>query len=215
MSTRPRRASGLARAGALALLGLGLGTGCPPAAVDVHPAPAPTPRPDPTGFGPDAPGFARVFSPRFDLHVPLPGAPSWAVTDKASRFLVLEHAATRSTLLVRLWQEDAAVKRAGCEAAARRLRPLPERGRAVDRRELDVPPGYRTEVDVGFAKGSAAAALVGYVLAFGARGKRCFAYVFTTEATGAEAESVVGARLGSMVAGSLEQLEHQSELEPF
>ncbi|MCC6526543.1 MAG: hypothetical protein IT373_28095 [Polyangiaceae bacterium] len=215
MSTRSRRALGLARAGALALLGLGVGTGCPPAAVEVHPAPAPTPRPDPTGFGPDAARFARVFSPRFDLHVPLPGAPAWAVTDKASRFLVLEHQATRSTLLVRLWHEDAAVKRAGCEAAARRLRALPERGRAVDHRELDVPPGFRTAVDVGFGTGGDDAALVGYVLAFGARGKRCFAYVLTTEATGTDAESVVGARLGSMVAGSLEQLELQSELEPF
>ena len=186
--------------------------GCPPAAAPQETSPD-------AGVG-DAPSFGvasfrPVLSPRFDVEIPLPDSKNWQVTDRKSRFLVLEHAATRSRLVVRLWREGEVMRHDGCERLARRLRELPEGGSEIDRRTVDSPTGFDTRVVTGVVAPAPGRPIVGYVVAFGALARRCFAYAFTTEATGQGAEGAVGERLAAMAAGSLERVRLQSELTPY
>ncbi|MBI4702351.1 MAG: hypothetical protein HY744_14610 [Deltaproteobacteria bacterium] len=210
----------------LGLLQLGCGTAAAPG--PGGPGPASGPRgtasslaPD-IGFGPVP--FDRVVSERFKISIPLPEAKSWSVVDKRSSFLVLRHGASASELVVRLWREDGNMNREGCEAQARLRRDMPQRaGRLIDERRVDVPPGFDTVARVGLlapaadapAAGGAPAGLqAGYILAFGGWARDCFAYVYTTQAAGAEAEQILEDRLASMLSRSLEDLELRRSIAP-
>jgi hypothetical protein len=178
------------------------------------PPPAPTPppivAPAPTQSlpFPVAPGeapFRTVRSQRFQLSLPLPDRAGWSLDpEKGSSFLVMRHAATASTLVVRRWLAQAPMNRARCEEAVRLIRDLPAREGELASRFLDVPPGFDTRVDVGAAAGPEGPQ--GWLLAFGASGRRCFAFVYTTEATGPDAEQVVGDRLAVIQTMVLERI---------
>jgi len=79
---------------------------------------------------------------------------------------------------------------------------------------VKVPPEFDTVVEAFVTPANApGGAITAFVLAFGGFERRCFAYVFTTSATGPGAEQAVGERLGAMVQGSLEKIGWSGELE--
>jgi hypothetical protein len=155
----------------------------------------------------------RVQLRRLGMTISLPDAGGWAVTPGRSQFVPLEHAATGSRLLVSLWLEGENMTPASCEERARLWRELPTRARALGSRRLEVPPGFDTRSDAGLSEvGPAPAA--GYLLAFGARQRRCFALVFTTTATGIDADDVITDRLITIEAGTLATVGLDAPLDP-
>lgn len=173
-------------------------------------APAPEPPlldafPSPAG----EPRFSRVVSKRLRLSIPLPNRGGWEMAREKSVFLILDHAATSSRLLVSVWREDDLMNRELCEARARLLRDLPKRGSVLSSRLVDVPKGFDTRIDVGFDVEHEGEPLYGWALAFGGLARECFAFVFTTVATGDEAERIIGDRLAVMQTLSLEGIERR------
>jgi hypothetical protein len=199
----------------LALALAPLVAGCPPAA-------PPLPPPPPVAAAPaEPPSFASgtwgVFrSARFELSVPLPEGKAWRIDDHAGPWLSAVHAASSSTLVVRSWTEDGRVTRRRCEERARLWRDLPDpaRAEAVQERSLDAPAGFDTFVSVGVLAGKPDTPLAGFALAFGGRAHRCFAWAYTTTASGPAAAGVVGERLATMVERSLGKVVLESELAP-
>lgn len=211
MSGRVRAA--LVRPAAVALVAAGaLACGPPPA----PPAP-PAPPPAPAAAGADLRGgaFGEVRSDRFGVVFSLPDARGWQVDDRSTPWLVARHDASDSTLLVRTWREDENATRERCEAKARLWRDLPRReGASVfERRRVDVPRGFDTRVDLGVVPSRAGAPVGGFALAFGGWARRCFAFVYTTSAGGAEAGRVLADRLAAM-SEALDSVMLQSALSP-
>jgi hypothetical protein len=167
--------------------------------------------------------WGEYRSARFDLRLPLPDGPSWRVEDGRSPWLEASHAAANTNLLVRTWPEAGTANRQTCEARARLWRDLPARERAdiVDRRRINVPPGFDTIVEVGVtperpednaARGDLA--IEGFAMAFGGWAHRCFAFVLTTKASGKDAERLVAVRLATMVELSLLNVSIERETDP-
>jgi hypothetical protein len=78
----------------------------------------------------------------------------------------------------------------------------------VERRPLSAPEGYHGELIAGVKLGEARpneARLGGYVLAWGATVGRCYAAVFTTQASGTDAELRIGRTL-AVAAGVLDRV---------
>ncbi|MFO0755719.1 MAG: hypothetical protein U0359_04480 [Byssovorax sp.] len=163
-------------------------------------------------------------STRLGLTLPLPDGKSWSIDDHTGSWLVATHAATGSTLSVRTFRVDGAATRARCEEEARLRRKLPDREGAeiVEQHALDVPADFDTRVEVGVVtplpggRGAKAkeSQIHGFVLAFGGKAHRCFAYAFTTAAEGPGAEQAVGERLATMAQASLAKVKLHSELSP-
>ena len=93
---------------------------------------------------PGEPRYRRVLSKRFGVSLPLPDRKGWTLERDRSSFLVMKHAATSSSLVVRVWREGENMNRDRCEARVRRLRDLPLRGREINRRPVDRPTGFDT-----------------------------------------------------------------------
>ena len=194
----------------------------PPAVVPVVPS-TPVPivatRPPALGDGP----MGDFVSLRFGLKLPLPDGRSWRIDDHDGSWLVAKHAASASDLVVRVWREEAVMNRARCEERARFWRKIPERESAdsVEKHPVDVPVGFDTVVEVGVIapalagkKARVGEDLRGVAMAFGGKGRRCFAWIYTTSAGGPGAEAVLGERLATMVQGSLSATTTVNELEP-
>lgn len=188
-------------------------------------APAEPPIAPPPGALPPAPPPAPAFvagrggtfrSERFNLRLPLPDGDAWRIDDHGSSWLTAAHAASSSTLVVRVWHEDGRATRARCEDQARLRRALPERGAAeiLQDRGLEAPAGFDTRLLVGIVAPKPGAPLGAFAVAFGAHGHRCFAWAFTTSAAGPGAERVVGERLAAMIEGSLSRVVIESDLTP-
>jgi hypothetical protein len=184
-------------------IGLLLAAGCaqtPPPAdpIDVPP-PLPAPEPDPVlSIFPRAPGeraFERMSVPKQQLSIPLPNRSGWRSLPDPGTFVVLEHAATRSRLLLRVWREPEVMSRQACEERARLLRELPPSGGELGTSRVDAPRGFDTKVVAGVATTEPGEPLVGYLVAFGASVHRCFALAYTTEASGPSPEETIGNRL--------------------
>jgi hypothetical protein len=170
-----------------------------PPALDAFPAPEGEPR------------YKRVLSKRLRLSIPLPNRSGWKMKREKSSFLILDHASTASRLLVSIWRENELMNRDTCEERARWLRELPKRsGETLSSRGVKVPPGFDTEVDVGFASEGEGAPIDGWVLAFGGRARECFAFIYTTTSSGDGAEQVVGDRLAVMQTLTLEGIERRT-----
>jgi len=137
------------------------------------------------------------------------------VRDKSS-FLVMEHAATRSRLIARLWQEGENMSRQRCEEVTRLIRDLPTVDQVIDERVIEVPAGFDTAVTVGLSAAPSAVPsavnggpISGHVLAFGASARWCFAFAYTTSAQGSGAERKVGDRLAVIQGLTLEGIERR------
>ena len=162
--------------------------------------------------------WAKFSSKRFDLRMPFPDGKSWRIDDHGSPWLSASHPGSSSSARVRVWRESELASRDRCEKRARAWAPdLPifDGARIVDDRTLPaVPaPGFDTRVVVGIAKPAGSDTIDGFVVAFGASNKKCFAYVMQTRARGAGAAERTGDRLGLGVR-MLEGAFLQSELEP-
>jgi hypothetical protein len=155
-------------------------------------------------------------SARFDLLLPLPDRAGWRIEDRKEPWLVAVHAASSTSLLVRVFRYEGRADRAACEQRARLFRDLPPREGStfIERRRIDVPTGFDTLVELGVADTPPGASVEGFALAFGGWARRCFAFVATTRAAGAEAQRVVAARLAAVVEISLRGLKLENELEP-
>lgn len=211
------RAASTARALFIAV-GLGAcGAPPPPPPLPSTPPPPVTATRDPLASEP-----IGVFrSKRFDLALPLPDGKGFAIDDTRSPWLVAKHAGSRSTLLVRRWREQGAIGRDGCEAVARRARPLPSLDAAdvIDVRNLAIPPDHDTVATAALFRPpprppATTAPLYGLVLAFGAWDDQCFAYAFVTELEGAGAEAIVAERLVRVMDQSLASIRARSDLDP-
>lgn len=146
--------------------------------------------------------MGRVASQRFGLSLMLPDPKGWAIVRERSSFLVLDHAASASRLVVRLWHEDERMVGERCEERARLLRPLPQTTDALERGRVAAPPGFDTTFAVGVDVDGA-----GYVAAFGAHDRRCFAFAFTTTAGDPSAPDTIASRLAVIRSRTLPETE--------
>ena len=208
------------------------------------PASTLAPRASASASSADAEPFAAgrwgdFSSKRFEMRLPLPDGHGWKIDDHGDPWLAATHAASGSELVVRVWGVPGVATRARCEEDARMRRKLPgttaaesepvakggrEHAELVERRTIDAPAGFDTVVEAGVTapeppRGAGAAAtgnvaLRGFVVAFGGRKHRCFAYAFTTSATGPGASQIVGDRLATMEQGSLAKVALEEELAP-
>jgi hypothetical protein len=161
--------------------------------------------------------WGDFVSKRFDLTVPLPDGRAWRIDDRSSSWLTAKHEASSSELAIRIWNEPDLMNRARCEERARLSRPLPDRARSdVLRRDpVAVPFDFDTIAEIGIvAPPAAGAPIEGFVMAFGGRVRRCFAYLYLTRAVGPAAEQKLGVRLATMADGSLGGMRHASDLSP-
>ena len=213
--------SGAARLGfgILAMGIVGCETAVAPPSVPVKPVPIVAARVIGLGEMP----VGEFVSLRFGLKLPLPDGKAWRIDDHEGSWLVAKHAASGSELVLKVWREDTVTNRGRCEERARFWRKIPERGIAdiVEKHAVDVPSGFDTVVEVGVIapalvgkKATAGEDLRGVAMAFGGKGRRCFAWIYTTSAGGQGAEAVLGERLATMVQGSLSATATVNELDP-
>ncbi len=183
-------------------------------AVTVAPPKAPGPAAELSAFPvpPGEPRYRRVLSKRLQVSLPLPDRKGWTLVRDRSSFLVMAHEATSSSLIVRVWRERENMNRARCEERVRMIRDLPVRGREINRRLMDLPADFDTQVDVGFAASPPGEPLAGYLLAFGGHARRCFAFAYETTALGPQAEQTVADRLVVIDGLTLEGLELRSDI---
>jgi hypothetical protein len=198
---------------ALAVNGSGCGPAAPAAVVPQGPTPVAT---APTSTDALLSASTSVLdSPRWPVRLPLPDLAGWRESTARSSFLVLEHPASSSSLVVRVWREAEIVTREDCERRARSLRQLPvaDAPGAVERERIDVPPGFDTLVEAGASPGAPGGRIAGYLLAFGGWAHQCFAYAYTTSVAGPGASQLVAARLALMRDDSLGRLAVRSDTE--
>jgi len=155
----------------------------------------------PYGEAPLKPGVFR--SKRFGLDVELYDGKTWKIDDRSTRWLSATHP-EGSTAILRIWHDENRMSRDKCEERARTLRKLPTRETAemVDQRSFDLPPGFDTQADVGIVP-SPKGDIFGFVLAFGGRARRCFAFVYVTQASGPNANEIVADRLAKVTEHTL------------
>jgi hypothetical protein len=144
------------------------------------------------------PPSRRVELRSMGISLELPDRPGWRIEARPQRTVAILHDETSSQLVIGMWSEIERMDPARCEERARALRELPERGDELAHDRLEVPAGFGTEVDVGMTARLPDAGYRGYLLAFGARDRRCFAFSYVTEAIGKSAERIVGARLATV-----------------
>lgn len=169
-------------------------------------APAPSAAPVRTDAELDARGWGDVPSLRFSLVVRLPERRAWTVDDQTSHWLLLRHPPSQSELRLRAWRAARLVHPDDCERQARLWRPqIPTSSASttLDRRKLAKPTGYTTRAIAGVRPLGHTGTLEGFVLAFGATIGHCFAFVYTTHASGPGAETAIGDRLALMTDGVL------------
>lgn len=156
--------------------------------------PAPEPRPRDAEWG-----RLRVVSRALELE--LPELSAWRYRAGKS-WVRLTHAASDSVLELWVARAERTVRPADCEARGRLARadlwrPSPEL--VIDRRVLDFPPGFRTELTLGLGAESRPGEVVtGHVIAFGAAVGRCLGVHFTTRASGEGADAEIARRLALM-----------------
>jgi hypothetical protein len=187
--------------GALALCALIWGCGStPPSKVAAKPAPATAP----------ADVFDRDWGerdlPRVPAVVRLPDARGWHASASGT-FTLLEHRATESRLVLRVWLAPRLVRPERCEADARLARPNLPGGEAtgvVEERRLAAPAGFDVRLVVGVEPSGGG--VHGYALAVGAATNRCYVAAYETDSAGERADQRVAERLAVVVSGVLETL---------
>lgn len=160
------------------------------------------------------PAMGVFRSKRFGLDLELYDGTAWKIDDRSTHWLSASHP-EGSSLLVRTWRAENRMNRDKCEAQARNFRRLPsaESVEIVDERAFDVPPGFDTRATVGLMP-SREGSIFGMVLAFGGSGRRCFAFVYATQATGPRATEIVADRLAKTTEGALGKLAFRRDFEP-
>lgn len=189
---------------------------CGPAEPPAAP-PRPPPQPPPAPIEYASSKWGDFLSQRFNLRIPLPDGRVWRIDDHHGEWLSATHAPTNAELIVRVWTESDRMNRQRCEEKAREKKKLPDREGAeiVEKRPIAVPPDWDTVVEIGLVPPPKPSdPLVAFAMAFGGRARKCFAYVFTTSASGNKAEEIAGERLAAMTLKSLAAIQIRTELDP-
>lgn len=185
----------------------GCGAGSAPAAPPPRPAaPPPAPRAEPVGIKDRAWGLA--VSKRYSLSVSLPEREAWRDDDWKEPWWTLRHAESRSELRARTWRASRLSTAKECREQLRLWLPTapdPEKApeSVIERRVLDAPSGYSTELAIGVRRTGQGSEIEGYALALGHTIGECYAALYTTKAGGKAAESTVGERLALITEGVL------------
>lgn len=174
-------------------------------------ASAPPPKPEPPPPPPPPPAvqsrvaiadkdWGSVSSARFSVTVSLPERKDWQIEDVREPWWTARHAGSSSELAVKTWRTSRLSRREDCQkqvALWRPKAPNPEAAPAtvVDRRALESPAGYQTELVIGVRKSAQPGEIEGYALAVGHTLGQCYAALYTTRASGGNAEATVGERL--------------------
>lgn len=193
-------------------------------------------RPVPSGgaiAGWESGKWGTFHSQRFDFRLSLPDGKAWRIDDHKGTWLLATHAGTQSTLRARMFLTDHAQNRMKCEATARDADPaLPVPGidQAVDDSSDRVIAGWdaravsfvapvtatataKGAVTVGTPGSASGDALRGTVLVFASNIRKCFAFQYTTEASGAEARGVLAARMADVRERVVRELRFDHELD--
>jgi hypothetical protein len=138
--------------------------------------------------------------------LPLPDADAWRHDPRETRTWVVRHTATQSRLLVRTFRADGVARDDDCERQMRLWRrdlPMLSPEARVEARPLRLEGDFAGELRTA-AEGPAHA-VTGHALLFASDGRQCLCLVFSTSAEGANAASLVGARLASITRVSFER----------
>ena len=155
--------------------------------------------------------WTQVELERLPALVTLPDARGWRARPN-STFVILEHGATQSRLVLRVWRAARLVRPAECEAEARLARPaLPvlDPATRIEERALTVPSGFDVRLQVAARPGEGAS-VVGSALAIGAGVGRCYLAAYETVADGPHAAELVADRLSGVVQGIFETIQVES-----
>jgi hypothetical protein len=176
-------------------------------------APEPPPAAPATSTHDDLTGpLPRYRSKRLHLSLPLPDGHAWRIDDHSLPELVATHAASRSRVVVSVFNAGELVGRAQCEDLARSRKLVPAGALRPLEDETTFTQGtFDTRVEVALAPGGPDGALRGHVMAFGGFLRKCYVFVYSTEVSSASDESTLASRLAlvrSRVLGGL-------ELDPF
>ncbi len=180
---------------ALALLGAGCGGATPSAetARRERAKEAAAARPYPDALA----DWGTYHSLRYRMTIPLPNPRAWTYDDHSRAELVAKDAATRSTLTILSENEPTLVNHQLCEARARTLGLVPERGlQSIEDTVTVGPEAYDTRIQVEVERGAAGdGKLIGHVFAFGAYVDKCFVLHLATEVRSEEDEQALSQRL--------------------
>lgn len=175
--------------------------GAPASAPPREPESAVAPMDAPSAGASRDTAWGRFYSRRFELSFGLPDGAHWAIDDHTTPWLAAHHDGTRSTLVVRSWNEDELATRASCYARARSWdHALPDLDAQplVDDRVRTLAGAIDARVAVGVVPGKASD-LVGFAAAAGASIRRCLVLVFRTTVDKSETgvTDVVAGRLAT------------------
>jgi hypothetical protein len=162
--------------------------------------------------------WGTFYSKRFELSLGLPDGASWKIDDHRSAWLKAAHEPTRSTLLLRIWNEDQVTTRKGCYARAREWEPRLPDLEAVPLIDDKLRPllGYRdVRVAVGVTVlGNRQPATAGFVVAIVGDVHRCAVVAYQTEVSGSGAQDEVADRLAIVEGRVLPSLKLDKSLAP-
>jgi hypothetical protein len=172
----------------------------------------------PAATAPASPGddatapLARYRSKRLHVSLPLPDGHAWRIDDHSRPELVATHDATRSRVVVSVFNAGQLVGRAQCEELGRQRRLVPSGElRPLEDATTFTEGTYDTRIVVALEPEAPDGALRGHVMAFGGFLRKCYVFVYSTEVRSAAEESTLASRLAlarSRVLGGL-------ELDPF
>jgi hypothetical protein len=169
-------------------------TSAPPRALAAAPAPT---LPGASSASFEGRRWGTFHSRRFELSLALPDGSAWKIDDHGSHWLRAEHEPTRSTLLLRSWNEDQIITRTACYARAKEWNPsLPDLAgepliddgmrRLFGDREVRVAAGVRDLAEERRA---------GFLVVIDGDVRRCMVIVYETRAEGRDASMTIAERL--------------------
>ena len=130
----------------------------------------------------------------------MPERTSWRIEETKETWWTARHAASQSELSVKTWRTSRLSTREDCKKQVRLWRPRspdpdarPER--ILERRAIDAPRGFDTELALGVDRAGPSAEIEGWAVAVGHTVGECYAAIYTTRAAGKNAEASVGERL--------------------
>jgi hypothetical protein len=155
--------------------------------------------------------WGSAVSSRYSVVVALPERDSWQIDDTREAWWTARHRASQSELSVRTWRAGRLVTAEDCKKQIRLWRPegpdpeaRPES--VIERRVIDAPAGYATELVVGVQRGDQGSELEGFVIAVGHTIGECYAALYSTRAGGKNPESTLGERLALVTEGILPRI---------
>jgi hypothetical protein len=152
--------------------------------------------------------WGSAVSLRYSLTIALPQRDTWEVDDQHAGFWTARHRGSHSELSTRTWRSSRLGTNDDCRRQLRLWLPNAPDPEAqpesvIEKRDIDAPAGYRTELSIGVRRRPPGSELEGFAVAVGHTVGECYAAIFTTRAGGKNAEATVGERLALATEGIL------------